>query len=165
MLNNLMNIINGLEIRDMNKGITPADINEYNLVTIRSNDILGMYGMAVAGMFLANPCMVGKENVHMIILDDTFYEFSESTKSFIIAHELGHIQHEPQYDGYVRKIKDEFEADEHAAKLIGVDNTIKALEDLKDMFINDYFCEEDDDCVIEINARIENILNKNMVLC
>lgn len=69
MLNNLMNKINGLEEFDVSDTISAEDINEFGLITMRSNDILGLYGMVIAGMFAADEQVVGKENVRIIIVD------------------------------------------------------------------------------------------------
>lgn len=165
MLNNLMNIINGLEEFDVSDTISAEDINEFGLITMRSNDILGLYGMVIAGMFAADEQVVGKENVRIIIVDDNFYELKEETKKFIIGHELGHSQHEVQIGQYIRKINDEFEADEYAAKLIGLDASINALKEMKQLLIDDYFCNETDENIVEIDIRIENLMNKFMVTC
>ena len=165
MLNNLMDMINGLKERDLMDGITANDINELGFVLIRNNFILSMYGMAIGGLFIANEEMVGKPNIPMIIVDDVFYEFSKNSRSFIIAHELGHRQHEVQTEGYVRKINDEFEADEYSAKLVGIDNAIKALNDIKQTLMKKYFMEATDEGIKEIDIRIENLINKFMVTC
>lgn len=49
MLNKLMNIINGLEERDLMNGITEEDINELGFILIRNSYLLPMYNMAIAG--------------------------------------------------------------------------------------------------------------------
>ena len=98
MLNKLMSIINGLEERDLNDGLTENDINELGFVLIRNSEILGYYGTIIAGAFYANEEMIGRDDVPMIIVDNEFYELSDNCKAFIIGHELGHFanEHEKQ---------------------------------------------------------------------
>jgi len=89
MLNNLMNIINGLETRvfvDENDAITDKDINEYGYVTIRNNELLMYNGLAIAmAGFLQFDNM--DNYVPMIVVDDRFMEMSENGRKFTIAHE------------------------------------------------------------------------------
>lgn len=166
MLNKLNNMINGLEERDLeNNMINENDINEFGFVLVKSEAVLSYYGMAIAGMFIANEEAVKKANVPMIIVDDIFTNLSESTRLFILGHELGHLQHEAQIGQYVRKLNDEFEADEHGAKLVGTENAINALNDMKRVLMEDYFLEEEDEPIVEINTRIENLRNKSIVMC
>ena len=166
MLNKLMSIINGLEERDLNNGLTENDINELGFVLIRNNEILGYYGTTIAGAFMANKEIIGKDNVPMIIVDEIFYELSDNCKAFIIGHELGHFMsnHEQQTEGYVRKIDDEFEADEYGAKLVGTQSAVFALEEMEDKLIELYddLCK---DSIDELELRINKILGKEMVTC
>ena len=166
MLNKLMSIINGLEERDLNNGLTENDINELGFVLIRNSEILGYYGTIIAGAFYANEEMVGRDDVPMIIVDNEFYELSDNCKAFIIGHELGHFanEHEKQYDGYVRKINDEFEADNYGAKIVGTQSAVFAMEELEDKLIEVY----DDLCQVavdELEIRINKLLGKEMVTC
>lgn len=170
MLNKLMNIINGLEERDLMNGITEEDINELGFILIRNSYLLSMYNMAIAGAFMANKELVGKDNIPMIVVDDYFYSLSDNAKAFIIGHELGHFhnEHEKQYESYVRKIDDEFEADEYGAKLVGYQSAIFAIEEIEDMFKDLYegFEEEIKDTIDEFEIRIEKLLSKaNTVTC
>ena len=140
MLNNLMNIINGLETRvfiDENDAITDKDINEYGYVTIRNNELLMFNGLAIAmAGFLQFDNM--DNYVPMIVVDDRFMEMSENGRKFTIAHELGHFNLHATEDRlfneeYVRDINDEFEADEYAAKQMGYQSAIFALEELQEV--------------------------------
>lgn len=166
MLNKLNNMISGLKERDLeNNMINENDINEFGFVLVKSEAVLNYYGMAIAGMFIANEEAVKKANVPMIIVDDIFTNLSESTRIFILGHELGHLQHEVQIGQYVRKINDEFEADEYGAKLVGTENAINALNDMKNTLMDSYFLDEEDEPIAEINIRIENLRNKSIVMC
>ena len=222
MLNKLMSLINGLEERDLNNGITENDINDLGFILIRNTDILNYYGMAIAGAFMANKEIVGKDNVPMIIVDETFYELSDNCKAFIIGHELGHFMnnHEQQTEsngisvagctivkigfrpvpyimtdaifdrmteetqrfiinhelGHFHCHKNkllgieesdgrtdimEFEADEYSANIVGIENAIKALEEIKETLDILGFGKVKE-CTTEFDRRIEN-LNKLLV--
>ena len=166
MLNKLMSLINGLEERDSNIGLNENDINDLGFILIRNNEILSYYGMAISGAFMANKEVVGKNNIPMIIVDETFYELSDNCKVFIIGHELGHFMsnHEQQTEGYVRKIDDEFEADEYGVKLVGKQSAVFAMEEMEDKLIELY----DDLCqsaIDELEVRINKLLGKEMVTC
>ena len=170
MLNKLMSLINGLEERDLNEGITENDINELGFILIRNNSLLPMYNISIAGAFMANKEAIGRDDVPMIVVDDYFYSLSNNTKVFIIGHELGHFQsnHEKQYGGCVRKIDDEFEADEYGAKLVGYQSAIFAIEEMEDLFKNLFegFEELIKGTINEFEIRIEKLLSKaNITLC
>lgn len=165
MLNKLMNLINGLEERDFNNGLTKNDINDLGFILIRNSFLLSCYGMEITGAFMANKEIVGKDNIPMIVVDETFYELSDNCKAFIIAHELGHfISSQPQTEGYVRKIDDEFEADEHGAKLVGKQSAVFALEEIEDKLIELYsdLCQASID---ELEIRINKLLGKEITTC
>ena len=166
MLNNLMNLINGLEERDLNNGLNENDINDLGFILIRNSVVLSYYGMTIAGAFMANKEIIGKDNIPMIIVDESFYELSDNCKAFIIGHELGHFMsnHEHQTEGYVRKINDEFEADEYGAKLVGKQSAVFALEEIEDKLIELYddLCK---DSIDELEIRINKLLGKEMVTC
>ena len=166
MLNKLMSLINGLEERDLNNGLNENDINELGFILIRNTDILSYYGMAIAGAFMANKEIVGKDNIPMIIVDEIFYELSDNCKAFIIGHELGHFMsnHKQQTEGYVRKIDDEFEADEYSAKLVGKQSAVFAMEEMEDKLIELYddLCQ---DSIDELEIRINKLLGKEMSTC
>lgn len=166
MLNKLMSLINGLEERDLNNGLNENDINDLGFILIRNNELLSYYGVAIAGAFIANKEIVGKDNIPMIIVDEYFYELSDNCKVFTIGHELGHFMsnHEHQTEGYVRKINDEFEADEYGVKLVGTQSAVFALEEIEDKLIELYgdLCQASID---ELEIRINKLLGKEMVTC
>ena len=67
-------------------------------------------------------------------MDAEFDELSEETQRFIVGHELGHYKYHQEKvtnPEYVRDINDEFEADEYAASIVGFENAIKGLEEIK----------------------------------
>ena len=140
MLNKLMNIINGLEERifvDENDAITDKDINECGYVTIRNNELLMYNGLAIAmAGFLQFDNI--ENYVPMIVVDDNFMKLSENGRRFTIAHEMGHFELHATEDKlfnteYVRNINDEFEADEFAARQMGFQSAIFALEELQEI--------------------------------
>lgn len=75
------------------------------------------------------------------IIIDCFMDMARTVNPnfyrFILFHEIGHIvnHHRPDANG-VRTLQKEFEADEHGAKMIGLDNGIKALSDMKDELLS-----------------------------
>jgi hypothetical protein len=72
--------------------------------------------------------------------------------------------HEQQTEDYVRKINDEFEADEYGAKLVGKQSAVFAMEEMEDKLIELY----DDLCqssIDELEIRINKLLGKEMVTC
>ena len=88
---------------------------------------------------------------------------SKSDKSFIIAHELGHLV--CQLDkfktiGYTRNIEDEFEADEYALRQVGFKTTIKALINVTVILAKNYASEEQ---LNEMKLRMKNVINKSMI--
>lgn len=166
MLNKLMSLINGLEERDSNNGLNENDINDLGFILIRNSELLSYYGTVIAGAFMANKEIVGRDNVPMIVVDEIFYELSDNCKAFIIGHELGHFMsnHEQQTEGYIRKLDDEFEADEYGAKLVGKQSAVFAMEEMEDKLIELY----DDLCqaaIDELEVRINKLLGKEMVIC
>lgn len=155
MLNYLMNITNGLEERDLYVPFTKNDINELGIIIIKSYDLLGMSGLNIAGLFRPFIEDINKD-IPMIVIDGEFEELTESTQQFVLLHEMGHINYhlDKAEIEKTRDINDEFEADEYAVKIIGKENSIKALEELKEMM--DGF---DERCINELDMRIQFILN------
>lgn len=155
MLNYLMNITNGLEERDLYVPFTKNDINELGIIIIKSYDLLGMSGLNIAGLFRPFIEDINKD-IPMIVIDGEFEELTESTQQFVLLHEIGHINYhlDKAEIEKTRDINDEFEADEYAVKIIGKENSIKALEELKEMM--DGF---DERCINELDMRIQFILN------
>ena len=171
MLNNIVNLLNGLEERKFESeadAVTEKDINEYGMVLIRNNDILMYNGLAIACMAVLN--FETMENyVPMIVVDDSFMGLSEGCKLFTIAHELGHYNRHLTDEillnpEYVRNLEHEFEADEYAAMQVGLANAIAGLQELKHALdvasdgLNEYGMEE-------MDIRINHLMEKFMVTC
>lgn len=159
MLNNMMNIINNLEETEIERlsNITKNDINEFGFILFKNYDLLQCYGLNIA--MLCNPIIDGKQ-VPMIVVDGNFDELSDEAKIFTIAHELGHVNyHLNKYNdpNNVRNINDEFEADSYAVQLLGPENSINSLKQLKSYLIDELWFDEDDESIQEIERRINNL--------
>lgn len=167
MLNLVNGIINDMEYRDIydaSNPITINDVNENGFICLRNDELLDMYGIAIAGMLLLN---FDGQYVPMIVTTTEFFELSENAQRFIIAHEVGHYNmHVNQIldPEYVRDIKHEFQADEFGAKAVGYQSAVFALEELQDK-LDEMSCGLNKIGMDEVETRIENILNKaNAVL-
>ena len=79
---------------------------------------------------------------------------------------MGHYNLQKDYilNGYTeREIRLEYEADEYAAKMMGVENAIKALEGAKRV-IDEISFGTNTLGMEEIDIRIENLVNKFTIL-
>lgn len=84
----------------------------------------------------------------IIVVDGVFMTFNENVQNALIHHELAHI--EMKHSENINKVKYmltnlftvpkiEYEADEYAAKIVGLDNMVDALKCLMDTYyLNDY---------------------------
>ena len=161
MFNGIMNLMNSLEARyekDMFDNLIEETENEYNILLTIDDIIIACSGLAIAA---GGVLYFEDKQVTSILVDSHYLQMSETGKRFTIAHELGHIvyQLEKFKPGYVRNIDDEFEADEYAAKQLGLEMAIKGLEEVKAIMIK-LECD-----VTEIDTRIENLMNKSIVTC
>ena len=141
MLNIIKRFVKGIELnKKVFKGISNDDnriffnndeINIEGYILRKNNRQLAMHGISVAGL---NLVQFGFSYVPCIIIDDIFNELSKDTQDFILQHELGHFTYhqEQLLKGYERNDNMEFEADAYASRIVGVENSIKALEELKD---------------------------------
>ena len=171
MLNKLMERINNVEMISMEEMretnyFVKENINDLGLILIKNPDLLGWYGLSITGlMFLT---IDGVDNyVPGLVMDAEFEKLSETTQRFIIGHELGHYKYHQSKvtkPGYVRDINDEFEADEYAANIVGLEIAINALEELKDK-LYEVSCGTNTIGINEMETRIENLMNKGLVLC
>lgn len=110
------------------------EINNEGYIIRKGTLALSMSGVAIAGMTVVDFTDIG--HVPCIIYDDRFNMMSESTRKFIIYHELGHfhLQKDILLQGVVgRNLDLECEADRFAANVVGNDIAIKALEEIKEM--------------------------------
>jgi Zn-dependent protease with chaperone function len=96
-----------------------------------------------------------------IITDGFFRMLSEDTQQFIIHHELGHYNLQPEIfeQQTTRNDANEFEADEYSMNIVGKEIAIKGLEEIKDLLIGINFGLKPA-AVKEIDRRIENLMNK-----
>ena len=161
MFNGIMNLMNSLEARyekDMFDNLIEETENEYNILLTIDDITIACSGLAIAA---GGVLYFEDKQVTSILVDSHYLQMSETGKRFTIAHELGHIVHQLEKfkPGYVRNIDDEFEADEYAAKQLGLEMAIKGLEEVKAIMIK-LECD-----VTEIDTRIENLMNKSIVTC
>lgn len=166
MFNEIMNLVDSLESRyyvDMCDNTIENTENKYNIMIAIDPITIACSGLAIAAGGVLN--FENGEQVATILLDETYLGMDEEHKRFVIAHELGHLvcQIEKFKAGnYVRNIEDEFEADEYAMEQVGLEVAIETLNEIKSILKEMCTPEE---CLNEIDERIENLLNKNMVLC
>ena len=80
----------------------------------------------------------GQNYFPCLYTDELYYELSKETQEFIIQHELGHFNlqkdillNNVNIEGILRYDELEFEADEYAMNVVGREQAIKALEELK----------------------------------
>ena len=170
MLNKLMERINNVEMISLEQMqetnyFVKENINDLGFILIKNPELLGYYGLAITGLMFLN--IEGVEGyVPGLIMDAEFEELSEATQRFIVGHELGHYKYHQEKvvnPEYTRDINDEFEADEYAANIIGFENAIKGLEEIKDK-LDEVSCGMNVTGMAEIDIRIENLMNKGMVL-
>jgi len=163
MYKNIMNLMNSLEER-YHKDITDNTIenteNEFNILLAIDPITIACSGLSIAAGGVLH---FENEKVPAIMVDHIYLNMNKSDKSFIIAHELGHLV--CQLDkfkatGYTRNIEDEFEADEYALRQVGFKTTIKALINVTGILANNYASKEQ---LNEMKLRIKNIINKSMI--
>ena len=171
MFNEIMNLVDSLESRyyvDMCDNIIENTENKYNIMIAIDPIAIDPITIACSGLTIAAGGVLNFENgeqVATILLDETYLGMDEEHKRFVIAHELGHLVYQIEKfkaGNYVRNIEDEFEADEYAMEQVGLEVTIEALNEIKSILKEMCTPEE---YLNEIDERIENLLNKNMVLC
>lgn len=168
MLNNVKRIIKGIKlnvelikgIKDDNNNlfIKPEEINKEGYI-IRHNTLgLMSNGISVAGCTIVK---IGFRPVPYIMTDAIFDRMTEETKRFIINHELGHFYcHKNKLLGIEESDERndimEFEADEYSANIVGIENAIKALEEIKETLDILGFGKAKE-CTNEFDRRIENL--------
>lgn len=133
----------------------PEEINADGYIMRKCSGKLMRNHIAIAGMVLVN---FGDDLVPCIFVDKLFEKMSKNCQDFIIQHELGHFEyHKDQVlNGYARNDKMENEADEYAAQIIGHDNVILALKEIKEMLgLFSLYCNKYG--MKEIDRRIEYI--------
>ena len=170
MLNNLVNIISGLEDIDLDTLLqsnyfTKEKINEMGYITIKCSELISCYGFAVSALLLLDLQDVDCY-VPAILVDSNFDELTFDSKRFMVAHELGHYEKHSEKvvnPDYVRDINDEYEADEYAAEMIGYELAIKGLEDVKHI-LDEMSCGTNVLGMAEVDLRIENLRNKGIIL-
>ena len=163
MYKNIMNLMNILEAeyrKDNSNYCIDANENDYGIILAINNFIYLKGGLIGFGGIMHN----SDESYTPIIMVDNYYlNMSEEGKKFTVAHELGHLEcHIEKFimgDG-TRDINNEFEADEYALKHLGLEISLKGLNEFKDIVMQNYKLNEDHPSIQEINLRIENLKNK-----
>ena len=132
------------------------EINAEGYILRKNGSKLLKSRIAIAGM-----AIVEFDNEHLVpcIYIDKLYEMmSKNAQDFIIQHELGHFEYHKDklLDKYKRYDEMENEADEYAAQIIGYDNVISALEEIKEMLlVSSLYCNKAG--AKEIERRIKYI--------
>lgn len=106
----------------------------------------------------------------IVITDALYDQLDDTTKKFIIAHEIGHIMNpviddRDEYErwedeileDYSVELESEYKADEYAAKIVGVEAAIHAMKDIQDS-LNSCADIPEDPCADELfSMRISNL--------
>ncbi len=125
--------INNVSFIALAKGIAFKDcetINNFKVLYLYNPFVVMAYGSSVAF------CAYVQDPLQLVIfVDDDFMHMSDSTKEFIIKHELGHFLNGHKYTG-TRNIKQEIEADAYAVSKTSKRTGIKALKELKKVLGN-----------------------------
>lgn len=150
MLNKIMNTINTMKLRmryvvDLYKFQIPLtyiteldEINEKGYIIKKSTCTLAK---SRAQFCLMQIQTFDNQNYFpCLFTDELYYELSKETQEFIIQHELGHFNLQKDIllnnsitQGILRYDELEFEADEYAMNMVGKEQAIKALEELKQL--------------------------------
>ena len=173
MLNNVKRIVKGIKLNvELIKGIKddnndlfirPEEITPEGYVLRRNTIGLMINGIGIAGCMIVK---IGFRPVPYILTDAMFDRMTEETKRFIINHELGHFHcHKNKLLGIEESNERndimEFEADEYSANVVGIENAINALKEIKETMDILGFGKAKK-CTDEFDRRIEN-LNKLLV--
>ena len=165
MLNKFRRIVKGIKLNvELIKGIASDDnslfikseeitpegyVIRHNTLSLMNNNI------AIAGCTVTK---IGFRQVPFIITDNIFNKMSKETQEFIIQHELGHfnLHKHMLISGFERNDQMEFEADAYSANIVGYENAIRALEELKETLDLLGFG-KNKECTEEIERRIMKI--------
>ena len=142
MLNKIKRFVKGIKLnaglvinsRNDNTSVEfySTEINEEGYIHRQNTLALMNSGICVAGCSLVQ---FGGQLVPCIFTDNTFNKMSENGQKFVIYHELGHFMYHQDalINGFERNIKMEQEADSYAVDILGPENVIEGLEELKNM--------------------------------
>ena len=166
----LNNIIRGFKLykeyfknmvyENNNLMFTGFDINSEGYI-IRQNSMQVICVLKSTFCYCSKVTFENGYEVPLLIHDGFFRTLSEDTKRFIIQHELGHYNLQPEIfeSEQKRNINLEYEADEYAMNKVGKEIAIKAINELKETAIAMNFGFKNK-AIKEIELRIENLMNK-----
>lgn len=145
--------------KNINNGFSYDMVNEDGVIVDYAPATLAKFKLAVAGMQIVQ---FGIMNLKpRFVYDDLYLQLSEETQEFIKQHEMGHWtlhQNIILSGGVDRQIEMEFEADEFAATMVGIDVAIKGLRELMDILGVVSF-DKKNYSTDEIKNRIEKLEN------
>lgn len=111
-----------------------SEITKEKYILRKNSKILKESHIAIAGLSITE---FDDEYVPCVYYDNTFKTLSEEAQNFVIQHELGHFYRHQDIlvnaTKAVRDVKLEFEADEYAMCKVGQENSIKALNEIKEL--------------------------------
>lgn len=139
---------------------TGFDINEEGYISRQnSNYVLGKQKSTLC--CCTKVTFENGYSVPLIIHDGFFRMLSNNAQRFIIQHELGHYNLQPELfeSQQKRNIELEYEADEYAMNILGKESSIKAMNEIKEFMININFGFKNK-AFKELELRIENLMNK-----
>ena len=165
MLNNIKRTIKGIKLQyklikgmkeDNNNNIFyTSEINEQGFIQRNNTRTLLNNNACVAGVTVV---LMGTQYIPCIFTDALFNEMSKEGQEFIIQHELGHFKYQLNslLTGEGRTIDNEIEADLNAVDVLGYEQTIKGLEELRDI-VDIVTFGKNEYGINEIEKRIEYI--------
>lgn len=166
----LKNIIKGFKLykdyfknmvyENNNLMFTGFDINSEGYI-IRQNSMQVLCVQKSSFCYCTKVTFENGYEIPLLLHDGFFRILSEDTKRFIIQHELGHYNLQPEIfeSKTKRNIELEYEADEYAMNIVGKEIAIKAMNELKEIatIMNFGFKSK---AIKEIDLRIENLMSK-----
>ena len=142
MLNKIKRFVKGIKLNTMlikgikNDNLNPeflnTEINSEGYIQRQNTRILINSHVCVAGVSLIQ---FGFNYVPCIYTDALFDQLSKEAQDFIIQHEMGHFTYHIDHliHGFERNDEMEQQADLYAAQIVGYENAIKGLEELKNI--------------------------------
>lgn len=167
MLNNIKRTIKGIKLQyrlvkgmkedNNNNKFYTSEINEQGFIQRNNTRTLLNNNACVAGVTVV---LMGTQYIPCIYTDALFNEMSKEGQEFIIQHELGHFKYQLNdlLTGTGRTLDNEIEADLNAVDVLGYEQTIKGLEELKNV-VDAVTFGKNEYGINEIEKRIEYVKN------
>lgn len=142
--------------KNIGKTFTYDMVNEEGYIFDYAPATLAKFNISVAGLQIVKFGLFNYKP--LFVYDDLYLELSEKAQEFIKHHELGHfnLHQATLLYGGGRVTTEEYEADAYSANIVGVNNAIESLEELKSL-LNTISFNFQPYAVKEINDRINQL--------